>query len=135
MNKFFDNSFYSCQNIVKNTQEAVLDSKFLGVSAEINAIKAKNIKIGEEVEIDLDKFVEKVITCSRDGINHDDEDGLDWELIGKRSCTFGKRVYTMDFLLGPLEVQRKEFKRAKSTRVVKNKEALVRPDQVQTVLT
>lgn len=94
-------------------------------------MKAKNIKIGTETEVDLDEFVEKVITCSRDGSNHDDDTGLDWELIGKRSCQFGKRMYTMDFLLGPLKSERKEQKRAKSSRLVKNKDALVRPDQVR----
>lgn len=97
----------------------------------MNALKAKNLKIGADNEVDLTEFVEKVITCSRDGIHHDDDRGLDWELIGKRSCAFGKRMYTMDFLLGPLQVERKEIKRAKITRLVKNKEALKRPDQVR----
>jgi hypothetical protein len=106
-----------------------LDSKFLGVSAEINAIKAKNLKLGEENEISLDEFVEKVITSSMEGV-HDDE-ALDWKLIGERSCIFGKRAYTMDFLLGPLNVERKDIKRQKGTRVIKNKENLVRPAQVR----
>ncbi|KAI9477814.1 MAG: Nse4 C-terminal-domain-containing protein [Benjaminiella poitrasii] len=116
---------------VKNTQEAVLDAKFLTVSADINAQKAKNINIGVESEINLDDLVGKVITASKDGIHHVDDECLDWEYLGKKASLFSKKAQTMDFLLGPLYVERKQVKRAKTSRIVRNKEDLVTPTQLQ----
>jgi hypothetical protein len=124
---------YLYTSIVKNPQEAVLDSKFLTASAEINAQKAKNITIGDEHEVNIDEFVGKVITASKDGTNHRDDECMDWEFLGKRASTFGKRAHTMDFLLGPLEVERKQVKRGKVSRLVKNKEDLVEPAKVKLI--
>jgi hypothetical protein len=120
-----------CYQIVKNPQEAVLDSKFLTASAEINAQKAKNIIIGDELEVNIDEFVGKVITASKDGTKHREDECMDWEYLGKIASIFGKRTHTMDFLLGPLEIERKQVKRGKVSRLVRNKEDLVEPAKVR----
>lgn len=71
-----------------------------------------------------------MITFSSEGPNHVSDTCLDWELIGQKASTFGKRVHTMDFMLGPLSFQRKEQKRTRVGKLTKNKEDLVMPTQV-----
>lgn len=102
-----------------------MDSRFVRFISDINKEKVKNIKIGVETEVNLDEVVAKVISFSREGTRHDDGRHLDWEHIGRSACTFGKRARTMDFMLGAIDVQRKQIKRNQSVRVVKNKEDLV----------
>jgi hypothetical protein len=97
--------------------------------SDLNSQKMQNIKIGENHEISLDEFVSKVITASAEGQNHS-ENKLDWEYLGKAASLFGKRSHTMDFMLGPLSVERKEIKKARSVRLTKNKEDLVMPTKV-----
>lgn len=111
--------------LVKNPNEAVLDSRFVRFISDINKEKVKNIRIGAETEVNLDEVVAKVISFSREGTQHNDGRHLDWEHIGRSACTFGKRARTMDFMLGAIDVQRKQIKRNQSARVVKNKEDLV----------
>lgn len=117
-------------SLVKNTQEAILDSRFLVLASDLNTQKTQNINIGQDTEVNLDEFVAKVITSSSEGVNHVHDVCLDWKLIGQRAIKFGKRAYTMDFMLGPLSVQRKESKRARTGKLSKNKEDLVMPAQV-----
>ncbi|KAI8056378.1 Nse4 C-terminal-domain-containing protein [Thamnidium elegans] len=116
---------------VKNTQEAVLDSKFLVLASDLNSQKTQSIQIGDSVEVNLDELVAKVITFSSEGPNHIADTCLDWELIGQKASTFGKRVHTMDFMLGPLSFQRKELKRTRTGKLTKNKEDLVMPTKLK----
>ncbi|KAI8988376.1 Nse4 C-terminal-domain-containing protein [Mycotypha africana] len=116
---------------VRNVQEAVLDSKLLTITSDINSQKARNIKLGTENEVNIDKVVQKVITASKRGLHHVEDERLDWEYIGKTACIFGKRAHTMDFLLGPLAVEHKQNKRGKVNRLVKNKEDLVTPARLE----
>lgn len=122
--------FFFIKKIVKNTQEAVLDSKFLVLASDLNSQKTQSIRIGEGTEINLDELVAKIMTASSEGPNHVEGTCLDWELIGQRANKYGKRVHTMDFMLGPLSVQRKEVKKSKAVRITKNKSDLVTPTQV-----
>lgn len=115
---------------VRNTQEAILDSRFMVLASDLNSQKAQNINIGQDTEVNLDEFVAKVITTSSEGPKHIHDVSLDWEYIGKKASMFGKRAYTMDFMLGPLSVQRKESKRVRTGKLSKNKEDLVMPAQV-----
>lgn len=116
---------------VKNTQEAVLDARFLVVASDLNAQKVQAIKIGSDTDVNLDDFVGKVTTYSRSGTEHVEDDTLDWEHIGKLATEFSKRVHTMDFMLGPLAVEQKKIKRTNKARLTKNKEDLVVPAQLQ----
>lgn len=122
---------YCVISIVKNPQEAVLDSKFLTASAEMNAQKAKNITIGDEHEVNIDDFIGKVISASKDGIRHREDECLDWEHLGKRASAFGKKAHTMDCFLGPLKTECKQVKRSQVSRLVKNIEDLVEPTKVK----
>lgn len=115
---------------MKNTQEAVLDARFLVVASDLNAQKVQAIKIGSDTDVNLDDFVGKVTTYSRSGTEHVEDDTLDWEHIGKLATEFSKRVHTMDFMLGPLAVEQKKIKRTNKARLTKNKEDLVVPEQV-----
>lgn len=118
-------------SVVKNTQEAVLDSRFLVLASDLNSQKTQSIQIGEDTEINLDELVAKIITASSEGPNHREGVCLDWELLGQRASTFGKRIHGMDFMLGPLSVQRKEIRKSKAVRLTKNKSDLVTPTQVK----
>lgn len=111
--------------LVKNPNEAVLDSRFMRFVSDINNEKVKNIKIGAATEVNLDEITAKIITMSRSGAHHMEDRYLDWEHIGKTACTFGKRAYTMDSILSKIGAQHKQIKRSQSSRVTKNKEDLV----------
>ncbi|CEP19484.1 hypothetical protein [Parasitella parasitica] len=116
---------------VKNPNEALLDSKLFRYITDVNNEKIKNINIGTENDVNLEEIVTKIRQFSREGTQHDEERHLDWDRIGKNACTFGKRACTMDFMLGPLGVQRKQSKRTHTARVVKNKEDLVTVETLQ----
>lgn len=83
---------------VLNPQEAVLDSRLLAISADMNTQKARNLKIGTDTLVNLDEFVSKIISFSREGTNHEEDEFLDWEHIGKNAIHFGKRAISMDFM-------------------------------------
>lgn len=115
--------------LVKNPNEAVLDSRFVRTIADIHKDKTKNVNFGAENEVNLDEVVAKVVSFAnqaRENSRH-----LDWEHVGQHACTFGKRARTMDFMLGALGVQRKQIKRTQNARVVKNKEDLVQVAKLQ----
>ncbi|CEI95996.1 hypothetical protein RMCBS344292_10168 [Rhizopus microsporus] len=116
---------------VKNPQEAVLDARLLAIQADMNTQKARNLKIGSDTLVNIDGFVSKVIAFSRNGVNHIEDKNLDWEHIGKRAMSYGKRAATMDFMLGPLAVEQKQIKKTKQTRITKNKEDLVVPTKLK----
>ncbi|KAG1178057.1 hypothetical protein G6F70_001974 [Rhizopus microsporus] len=116
---------------VKNPQEAVLDARLLAIQADMNTQKARNLKIGSDTLVNIDGFVSKVIAFSRNGVNHIEDKNLDWEHIGKRAMSYGKRAATMDFMLGPLAVEQKQIKKTKQTRITKNKEDLVVPTKAK----
>ncbi|CAO3663049.1 unnamed protein product [Rhizopus stolonifer] len=98
----------------------------------MNTQKAKNLKIGTDMLINLDEFVSKIISSSREGVDHgEDDEYLDWEYLGKNAIHFGKRAVSMDFMLGPLAVEQKQVKRNKTSRLTKNKEDLVIPAQLK----
>ncbi|KAI8992467.1 Nse4 C-terminal-domain-containing protein, partial [Pilobolus umbonatus] len=113
---------------VKNIQEATLDSKLLVLSADINVQKAKSIRIGGAADFDIDEFVSKVTSAGR---TNNEEEFINWEIIGKKALHFGKRAPAIDFLLGPLSFEKKQPKKMKMTRLIRNKKDMVTPTQLQ----
>jgi len=118
---------------VRNTQEATLDSRLLVLSADLSAQKARNMRVDFNV-FDTDEFVSKIISLG--GGRHvadanDDQPELDWKEIGKRVIRFGKRPVTMDFMQGPLATEKRQRTVTRQTRITKNKEDLVQPQQLQ----
>ncbi|KAK4516898.1 uncharacterized protein ATC70_000225 [Mucor velutinosus] len=114
---------------VKNPVEAVLDSRFVRTIADIHKDKAKSVSFGAENEVNLDEVVAKVVSFANQA--RENSRYLDWEYVGQSACTFGKRVRTMDFMLGAIGVQRKQIKRTQNVRVVKNKDDFVQVATLQ----
>ncbi|KAI7856318.1 Nse4 C-terminal-domain-containing protein [Circinella umbellata] len=109
---------------IKNVSEATIDSKLLVMTADLGAQKARNLKLDNNL-FNADEFVSKIRTLgSSRGM-------LNWKRIGKRAFKFSQRAYTMDFMLGPLSVEKKQRKTARHVRIIKNKEDLVQPTQLQ----
>lgn len=117
---------------VRNPTEATLDSRLLTIAAEIQTQKARNMRLDFQL-FNVDEFVTKVTSFGSSDITDDvfEERVLDWKKIGMHSATFGKRAHSMDFMLGPLSVEKKQRKLTRSVRLVKNKEDLVQPDKVR----
>lgn len=97
--------------IVKNPQEATLDSNALLNMSSTTAAKARAMKSGQGA-FDIDDFVSKLITFMggvkiMDQRHADDSepeevnDGdapLDWEKIGRKALAKSRRVPTTDFM-------------------------------------
>ncbi|KAI8881817.1 hypothetical protein K501DRAFT_252547 [Backusella circina FSU 941] len=116
---------------VKNVQEATLDSRVLVLSADLSAQKAKALRLGGE-SFRLDEFVSKLISFGKnEDFDREENEELNWKLIGQKAMRIGKRGHSIDFMLGPLMVERKQIKRAKTTRITRNKEDLVEPTKLQ----
>ncbi|CAO3690787.1 unnamed protein product [Umbelopsis ramanniana] len=118
---------------VRNTQEATLDSRLLVLSADLSTQKARNLRMDLNT-FDTDEFVSKIISLG--GGRHvvetgDEQEELNWVDIGKQAIRFGKRPVTMDFMQGPLAVEKKQRTVTRAARITKNKEDLVKPLQLQ----
>jgi len=122
---------------VKQTSDAVIDSRFLVTASDLALKKTANTVRGDSsTGVDLDEFVSKCITFMktsgaqgedneqpvstqarhrrRTGADSDDEDfedigdGLDWGVLGERVCfPCNRRPPVPSFLLGPLSVQKR----------------------------
>ncbi|CDH54088.1 non-structural maintenance of chromosome element4 [Lichtheimia corymbifera JMRC:FSU:9682] len=115
---------------VRNTLEATLDAKALSYLGDYSIEKAKNLQLGATV-FDADDFISKVKTFG--GITSVREEGnpLDWKAIGLRANQFNNQVMSMDFMYGPLAVEKKQRKQVKQVRIIRNHEDLVQPTQLQ----
>ncbi|KAI9319286.1 Nse4 C-terminal-domain-containing protein [Dichotomocladium elegans] len=114
---------------VRNTQEAALDSRVFMLSADLGAQKAQNMRLGSTL-FDQDEFVSKVRTLG--GAQSADETGiLDWAAIGKRAGSHTHRVQSMDFMFGPLVVEKKLRKVTRQVRIIKDHSDLAQPTQLQ----
>jgi hypothetical protein len=86
--------------IVRNVQEATLDSRVLVLSADLSAQKAKALRLGGE-SFSLDEFVSKVISIGKNNnedFDRDEDEELDWKLLGKKAMRIGKRGHSIDFM-------------------------------------
>jgi hypothetical protein len=84
--------------IVRNVQEATLDSRVLVLSADLSAQKAKALRLGGE-SFSLDEFVSKIISVGKnEDFDRDEEEELDWKLLGKKAMRIGKRGHSIDFM-------------------------------------
>ncbi|KAG2216507.1 hypothetical protein INT45_013085 [Circinella minor] len=109
---------------IKNVSEATIDSKLLVMTADLGAQKARNLKLDNNL-FNADEFVSKIRTLGSS------RGTLNWKRIGKRAFKFNQRAYAMDFMLGPLSVEKKQRKITRHVRIIKNKEDLVQPTQLQ----
>ncbi|KAI9012571.1 Nse4 C-terminal-domain-containing protein [Phycomyces nitens] len=116
---------------VRNTQEASLDSKLLVLSADIGAQKARNMRLEQQL-FNLDEFVSKLKTIGRPETSAIDNQGeLNWKAIGMHAIQFGKRAHSIDFMLGPLSVEKKQRKAARQGSGIRKKHEVVQPTQLK----
>ncbi|KAI9246679.1 Nse4 C-terminal-domain-containing protein [Phascolomyces articulosus] len=109
---------------IKNVSEATIDSKLLVMTADLGAQKARNLKLDNDL-FNADEFVSKIKTLGGS------RSKLDWTRIGNRAFEYNQRAHTIDFMLGPLSVEKKQRKTVRQVRIIKNKEDLVQPTQLQ----
>ncbi|ORX58109.1 hypothetical protein DM01DRAFT_1333773 [Hesseltinella vesiculosa] len=113
---------------VRNTTEATLDSRLLVLSADITTQKARNLRVDHQL-FNVDEFIAKVKSfCSGSSPEVVAEN---WVKLGKRATKYGRTVRSIDFMLGPLSVEKKKRKITKQVRLTKNKEDLVQPQQLE----
>lgn len=105
---------------VTRPQEATLDSRVLLSAASLAQSKARNIKKGKEV-FSIDEFIGRLATF----VGADD---LNLRALGNLCTRHAIRPPTSDFILGPLQLERRErMQRAKEAQR-KQKGPVVRPD-------
>ncbi|KAL7271069.1 hypothetical protein RUND412_006200 [Rhizina undulata] len=100
---------------VKQTSDAILDSRLLVAAADLTVQKATRLEFGNvTARIDVDEFVGKSITFMRNNgqkERHSNEEqarldvnSLNWARLGKAAFKENKRPAACDFLLGPLSI-------------------------------
>ncbi|KAG5519091.1 hypothetical protein PMAC_002178 [Pneumocystis sp. 'macacae'] len=117
---------------VKRPQEAALDSQLLVQTVDLASMKAKRLKLGDML-FDMDIYIGNLFLfmgCSKD-CHTSSSSELNWMRIGKLALLCSKRPPTISFMLGPLSVERKERRIVRQERFQKNKEDLVKPDEVK----
>ncbi|KAI7879723.1 hypothetical protein K492DRAFT_208074 [Lichtheimia hyalospora FSU 10163] len=119
-NKLFKN--------VRNPLEAMLDSRFMTLTADITAQKARNASIGNAA-FDADEFISKVKRFGT-AANARELDDLDWKQLGLRAAEHSDRVMSIDFMLGPLKTEKKERKTAGRRNIIRMDTDAVQPTQL-----
>ena len=122
--------------LVRTTTVANLDSKLLVTTSDLAKHKARNMKLGDAA-FNIDEYVAKLVTfmggrhhIQGQARNHADDDNMDWASLGRVAMGICRRPPTMDFLLGPLSVEKQEPK-ARIKRQTKLQDAdVVRPQEV-----
>ncbi|CDH49860.1 non-structural maintenance of chromosome element4 [Lichtheimia corymbifera JMRC:FSU:9682] len=113
---------------VRNPLEAVLDSRFMTLTADIATQRARNANIGNSA-FDADEFISKVKRFGTRS-NARELDDLDWKRIGHHAAAHSDRVTSIDFMLGPLKTEKKERKTAGRRNIIRMDTNAVRPTQL-----
>ncbi|KAI9136279.1 Nse4 C-terminal-domain-containing protein [Paraphysoderma sedebokerense] len=98
-------------NRVKTTQDAMLDTRFLLSTANYGVQRASKMRNSSSV-LDTDEFMSRLFSFA--GLRNTNEEFQAEEMyksletIGKVLMSFGSRVPTTDFMLGPLSVEAKK---------------------------
>jgi len=128
---------------VKDPNEARLDSKLLVTTSTIGVLKARRMRtsIGG---FDVDDFVANLATFMGGNritknqqvgneemdIELDEDVPLDWDLIGRKVMAKSRRVPVLDFMLGPLSIERKKRARIGRVKFDREKEEEKRPQEL-----
>ena len=122
-NKVLAESVTAANNLYANVsrpQEATLDSRVLLSAAGLAQSKAKNIKKGKEV-FNVDEFVAKIAAFLGED-NHNKAE------LGKICTRYIRRPPLCDFMLGPLQLEKKERTQKAREARRKSRAEVVRPD-------
>lgn len=99
---------------MRTTAAANLDSKLLVTTSDLAKHKARNMDFGDAA-FNVDDYVTKLVTfmggrhqVRGQARNRADEEDMDWASLGRVAMGICRRPPTMDFLLGPLSVEKKE---------------------------
>jgi non-structural maintenance of chromosomes element 4 len=122
--------------LVRTTTVANLDSKLLVTTSDLAKHKARNMKLGDAA-FNIDEYVAKLVTfmgghhyIQGQARNRADDDEMDWASLGRVAMGICRRPPTMDFLLGPLSVEKKELKARTKKQTNLNNADVVRPQEV-----
>ncbi|KAI8323291.1 hypothetical protein GQ54DRAFT_258504 [Martensiomyces pterosporus] len=102
-------------NQVTTTDEGVLDSRFLVLSADISAQRAHHMRI-DSAAFDSLEYIEKLRDILYAGTGNADEQQMsgakpDWAAIGSIASRFSRRAPRFSYIYGPLMTEVKERKR------------------------
>jgi non-structural maintenance of chromosomes element 4 len=121
---------------VRNPTVANLDSKLLVTTSELAKTKARNMSLGDAA-FNIDEYVSKLVSFmggqhyTQATQNVDRGDTMDWAAIGRVAMRISRRPPTIDFMLGPLSVEKKERKVIRKQQHKRdNNAAVVRPQEV-----
>ena len=120
---------------MRNPTVANLDSKLLATTAELAKLKARNMSLGDAA-FSIDEYVGKVVSFmggqhyTDATSNADRGDTMDWAAIGRVAMRISRRPPTIDFMLGPLAVEKKERKVVRRQQEKRDNTAAVRPQEV-----
>jgi non-structural maintenance of chromosomes element 4 len=103
-------------HVVKNPQEATLDSHFLLMASNIGAQKARAMKSGTGA-FDIDDFISKLVRYMgvQRGLQNEDQEGsdredetaagfdLDWAKVARKALAKSRRVPAMSFMFVSLD--------------------------------
>lgn len=122
--------------LVRTTTAANLDSKLLVTTSDLAKVKARNMNFGDAA-FNIDDYVTKLVTfmggrhhVRGQARNREDDEEMDWTSLGRVALGICRRPPTLDFLLGPLSVEKKEKKvRKRQTENLKSA-PVTRPQEV-----
>lgn len=104
-------------------------------NAEMGAAMARAMKHDQDA-FDIDNFITELISFMGGTIDGSVEDGdadgdLDWNLLGRKCYPFSRRAPALDFMLGPLSIEVKQRKKVVRSKLAKNKEDEVHPQELR----
>ncbi|CAG8559662.1 7450_t:CDS:2 [Ambispora gerdemannii] len=115
---------------VRNTHEAILDSRILVLSGDLSVQKARRMKVDSNA-FDTDDYIAKLVNFmggEQQTRGEEDDGHLDWLGLGKVAARHTNRVPSVDFMLGPLSIEQKERVKGKaSARIEKDEKDLKTP--------
>jgi hypothetical protein len=122
---------------VRTTAVANLDSRLLVTTSDLAKLKARNMKLGDAA-FNVDEYVAKLVSFMggrhrrRRAVPQDDEDvdSMDWAGLGRLSMGICRRAPTIEFMLGPLSVEKKERKVVRRQAERRDNTNVVRPQEV-----
>jgi len=100
---------------VRNPTVATVDSRLLVTTSDLAKTKARRVNLGDAA-FNIDEYVDKLVSYMggqhSTAVTQHGEKGptLDWAAIGRVAMRIARRPPTIDFMLGPLSVEKKKRK-------------------------
>jgi non-structural maintenance of chromosomes element 4 len=123
--------------LVRTTAIAVLDSSLFVRTSDLAKRKAQDINFGE-AGLNINQYISKLVSRmggghlyrGRELIERDRSREMDWNRLGRLAVGIARRPPTLDFMLGPLSVEKKG-RRVTQRQAKENRNTdIIRPQQV-----